>query len=214
MMACEFCAEFQGDGPSRFKSAYAGVASNRIVARSRRFVAVPTMGQMLEGSLLILPVAHEETCAAMGDDARAEMLALANEMVARCAALGSPIVFEHGATAATGGGCGIHHAHLHIVPLPRAVRPAELFPEGLSEVTDLAAAWRTLSGSPHYLLIGSGQGVLTRDLSVAPGNFPSQFFRRRIAECFALETHWDWRRYPPVEPSMVRVLAESALIAA
>lgn len=214
MIGCEFCAEFQTDGPSRFRLSYQGVASHRVMARSRRFVAVPTIGQMLEGSLLILPVEHEETCAAMDEDARAEMLALADEMVARCARLGSPIVFEHGATAVNGGGCGIHHAHLHIVPLPRAVAPAELFPEGTAEAAGLAAAWRTLRGSSHYLLIGDGQRMLTRDLIAMPGEFPSQFFRRRIAEFFALETPWDWRNYPSVEQSMVRVLTESLMDAA
>jgi hypothetical protein len=150
----------------------------------------------------------------MDDDARAEMLVLVAEMVARCAKLGSPIVFEHGATAVSGGGCGIHHAHLHIVPLPRAAGPAELFPEGTAETSDLAAAWRTLRGSSHYLLIGNGDQVLTRDLIAMPGEFPSQFFRRRIAEFFALETAWDWRSYPSVEQSMVRVLAESVTDAA
>ncbi|WP_112383719.1 HIT family protein [Sphingomonas carotinifaciens] len=208
MIACEFCAEFQTDGPSRFRSSYQGVAAHRVVARSDRFVAVPTIGQMLEGSFLIIPIEHKETCAGMDDDARAEMLGLADKMVARCSRLGRPVVFEHGATSVSGGGCGIHHAHLHIVPLPWGVTPAELFPESAAEVADLATAWRALRGSSHYLLIGDGRRVLTRDLTTLPGEFPSQFFRRRIAEFFALETSWDWRSYPSVEQSLVRVLAE------
>jgi diadenosine tetraphosphate (Ap4A) HIT family hydrolase len=209
MKACEFCAEFQSEGPSRFRSSYHSVASHRIVARSGRFVAVPTIGQMLEGSLLIIPIEHEETCAALGDDARAEMLGLADEMVARCSALGSPIVFEHGATSASGGGCGIHHAHLHVVPLPWTATPQELFPEAAAEVADLATAWRALRASSQYLLIGDGRRVLTRDLTILPGDFSSQFFRRRIAEFFSLEAPWDWRSYPLIEQAMVRVLAGS-----
>ncbi len=214
MIACEFCAEFQTEGPSRFRSSYQGLASHRVVARSRRFVAVPTIGQMLEGSLLIIPIEHEETCAAMEDDARAEMLGLADEMVERCSRQGSPIVFEHGATAVSGGGCGIHHAHLHIVPLPWAAKPSELFPEWKAEAADLGTAWRTLRRSSHYLLIGDGKRVLTRDLTAMPGEFPSQFFRRRIVEFFALEMPWDWRSYPSVEHSMVRILAERLVDAA
>ena len=214
MIACEFCAEFQTDGPSRFRSAYQSVARHRVVARSDRFVAVPTIGQMLEGSLLIIPIEHEETCAALDYDARAEMLGLADEMVGRCSRLGSPIVFEHGASTVSGGGCGIYHAHLHVVPLPRMATPQELFPEGTAEVADLSTAWRTLRGSSHYLLIGDGHRVLTRDLTTLPDEFPSQFFRRRIAEFFSLDAPWDWRSYPLVERSMVRVLAGSAADAA
>lgn len=214
MIPCEFCAEFQTDGPSRFRSAYEGIASHRVLARSAHFVAVPTIGQMLEGSVLVLPVKHHETCAALGDEARSEMLELVGEMVVRCSRMGSPVVFEHGATSASGGGCGIHHAHLHIVPLPHAIAPLELFPEAASEVADLATAWRTLSGSSHYLMIGDGTRVLTRDLTTRPGEFPSQFFRRRLADVLGLETDWDWRRYPLVESSMVRVLTGSLADAA
>ena len=214
MITCEFCAEFQTDGPSRFRSSYQGLASHRILARSDGFVAMPTIGQMLEGSVLILPVAHHETCAALDDVAHAEMLGLVDKMIARCSRLGSPVVFEHGATFGSAGGCGIHHAHLHLVPLPRAAALSELFPEAVDEAANLAAAWQTLRGSSHYLLIGDGSRVLTRDLTTRPGEFPSQFFRRRLAEVLTLGTPWDWRRYPAVEPSMLRVLTGSLADAA
>ncbi|MFT9206403.1 HIT family protein [Acetobacter orientalis] len=210
MINCEFCAEFQTDGPARFRSLYKNVAAHRIVARSARFVAVPTIGQMFEGSFLILPIEHVETCAIQTEDARAEMLSLTDEMITHCSAFGKPIVFEHGATSAEGGGCGIYHAHLHVVPIPTATAAAELFPEATEEVVDLAAAWRTLHGSPHYLLLGDGKSMRIRDLSTNPGVFPSQFFRRRLSEFFSLKTSWDWRSYPAVEQSMLRVLKRRA----
>ncbi|WP_175484734.1 HIT family protein [Palleronia marisminoris] len=188
---------------------YEGVASHRIIAKTDRFVVIPTLGQIFEGSLLILPTAHVETCAALDDGARAEMLGLVDNMVTRCAVWGSPIVFEHGATSAMGGGCGLHHAHLHVVPLPKRTRPELMFPEASATAKDLAEAWRALSGSNHYLLIGHSDGVRLRNLDIHPGTFQSQFFRRRIAEHFSLDRPWDWRSYKGIEPAVLKVLAES-----
>ena len=205
---CEFCAEFQTDGPARFRFMYRGVAASRIVASTAHFVAVPTLGQLFEGSLLILPTAHVETCAGLENHARSEMLGLLDEILIRCAAFGSPIFFEHGATAANDGGCGLYHAHLHVVPLPAKVGPDLLFPEASNVDTDLEVAWAALTETDNYLLIGDKESVRFRDLQVDPGRFPSQFFRRRLAEHFELDRPWDWRSYSQVEPALIRTLAQ------
>lgn len=209
METCEFCAELQTDGPARFRSMYNGLTSHRIIARTNRFVAVPTLGQLFEGSVLVLPIAHVETCGALGDSEREEMLELVERMVISAGAMGSPVVFEHGATSANGGGCGIHHAHLHVVPLPTRTPANLLFPEATEACAGLREAWHALRGSTHYLLLGSADGVRFRDLQEHPGVFPSQFFRRRLAEWFALLQPWDWRTYTRVEPAVLRALAGS-----
>lgn len=214
MDACEFCAEFQADGPARFRSMYNGFTNHRIIARTDRFVAVPTLGQLFEGSVLVLPIAHVETCAALDDSEREEMLGLVNHMVARARANGSPVVFEHGATSANGGSCGIHHAHLHVVPLPERTPTDLLFPEASEVCASLQDAWRLLEKSSHYLLLGDVSGVRVRDLVASPGHFPSQFFRRRVAERFSLSQPWDWRSYTQVEPAILRVLAAGVADAA
>lgn len=207
MLNCEFCQEFGTGEPNRFSEIYRGVTNSRIVARTRRFVAIPTLGQLFEGSLLVLPVAHLETCGQLDSDARSEMLSLADDMLVRTAAFGYPIYFEHGATAASAGGCGIHHAHLHIVPLPRKEATAALFPEATMGLEDLASAWSALERSDHYLLLGDGDRTLVHNIQADVGRFPSQFFRRRLVETFRLAVPWDWRAYGYVEPALVRTLA-------
>jgi diadenosine tetraphosphate (Ap4A) HIT family hydrolase len=209
MNACEFCAEFQADEPARFRSMYNGLASHRIVARTERFVAVPTLGQLFEGSVLVLPITHVETCAALDNDEREEMLGLIESMISRARSNGNPVVFEHGATSANGGGCGIYHAHLHVVPLPEKTSADLLFPEASEVCANLRQAWRALQGSTHYLLLGDADCVRSRDLDERPGVFASQFFRRRIAERFSLSQPWDWRSYTQVEPALLRMLADS-----
>lgn len=211
MPICEFCQEFGTGGPARFSEIYRGVAASRVVARTSRFVAIPTLGQLFEGSLLVLPIAHIETCSGLDADARSEMLGLIGDMLVRVATFGHPVYFEHGATEASAGGCGIHHAHLHIVPLPREAAPHALFPEAEQRFERLAAAWIALQGVDHYLLFGDTNETRVHDLRTEPNRFPSQFFRRRLVEHFELNAPWDWRAYDHVEPALVRTLAGAAL---
>lgn len=202
---CEFCREFAGRS-QRYKRLYDGLAPTRIIARTDRFVALPTLGQLFTGSLLLLPVDHIETCALLSGDARRELEDLTVEVTSRAREFGEPVLFEHGATEPTGGGCGIYHAHLHIVPLPELTSAKTLFPEHQTRTTGLRAAWEALQGTGEYLLMSSAGETLYSDLSDLSGHYPSQFFRRRIAEHFRLQAPWDWRAYTDVEPALLRTL--------
>ena len=53
MNDCEFCDELKG-APSRFRAIYAPEHASRIVATSQHFVAMPTLGQLFPGSLLVV----------------------------------------------------------------------------------------------------------------------------------------------------------------
>ena len=208
MIGCEFCTEFQTDDKqARFRQLYQEIVSSRIVLQTEHFVAVPTIGQLFEGSLLILPKEHIETCASLNVDVREEMFDLLNEAMVRCKPFGIPIFFEHGATSATGGSCGIYHAHLHVIPLPKEVDIKLLFPESVCSKANLLETLKALSESRHYLLFGNEDMVLSRDLEASPGNFPSQFFRRRLTDYFCLDKSWDWRMYSHVEPALIKTLA-------
>lgn len=208
MSGCEFCDEFGTAASNRFRDLYRGIVSSRIVARTDNFVVIPTLGQLLQGSLLVLPVSHVETCAALDRIAREELSALVREVSRRVSMTGEPLVFEHGAHAETGGSCGIYHAHLHVVPLPRPEVATSLFPEHGATAPDLDVAWEALAGSRHYLLLATGSEVLYRDVGEELGRFPSQFFRRRIAERFDLPGPWNWRSYDHVEPALLRTLTD------
>lgn len=205
MHHCEFCQEFAGIAP-RFEKLYGQLTQARIIARTKRFVALPTLGQLFTGSLLLLPIDHVETCALLGDDARQELDELVSEMTLRVRKFGEPIIFEHGATEPSGGGCGIYHAHLHIVPLPKTTCATELFPEHQAQAKDLRNAWELLQGVHEYLLMSAGGQTLYSNLSAQADRYPSQFFRRRITEHFGLEAPWDWRAYTDVEQAVLRTL--------
>lgn len=205
MQDCEFCAELS-ERSQRFKKVYGALASNRIVARTDRFVAIPTLGQLFAGSILLLPIDHVETCANLAPDARKELGELAEQMVAKVRQFGEPIQFEHGSTENRNGACGIYHAHLHIVPLPEMTLASTIFPEYSSSAADIQGAWECLQDSQEYLLVAAAGQTVYRDLSDSPKMFPSQFFRRRIVEHFRLGAPWDWRQYTEIEPALLRTL--------
>lgn len=205
MKHCEFCQEFEGNSV-RFGNLYGHVASSRIIARTDRFVALPTLGQLFAGSLLVLPLDHVEACAFLQADARDELAELTAKLTQRVREFGEPVVFEHGSTELAGGSCGIYHAHLHIVPLPQRTEAAALFPEYKCQVQDVQDAWANLQEAQEYLLMSSAGQTLYSDLSEQAGVYPSQFFRRRIVEYFGLDVPWDWRAFNGVEAAMLKTL--------
>jgi diadenosine tetraphosphate (Ap4A) HIT family hydrolase len=206
MHQCEFCQEFAGHS-ARFEQLYGRLVSTRVIARTDRFVALPTLGQLFTGSLLILPVDHVEMCSSLSAGAREELGELVAEVTLQVREFGEPVIFEHGAIEPSGGGCGIYHAHLHIVPVPEPTLATDLFPEHHTQARNLQEAWDLLQNTHEYLLMSAAGQTLYSDLTGHLGVYPSQFFRRRIVEHFGLEAPWDWRAYVDVEVALLRTLS-------
>lgn len=193
MKDCEFCQELQALPGNRFQEIYRDIVDSRIVAQTSHFVAMPTIGQIFPGTTLILPRKHEETCAGLSVALRQELLALTFKVMATVTHFGEPTFFEHGATKCTGGGCGIYHAHLHVVPLPERTHPKALFPQHVGSATNLGSALSALHACDHYLLIGNDEGVVFADVRELPFIPASQYFRRQLVEQFGVWKSWDWR---------------------
>jgi len=211
MTECEFCEEISSRSVSRFEQIYDGVTSSRIVARTERFVVLPTIGQLTAGSLLVLPTRHIETCAQLSPDERMEMMELIGDMMKQTERFGDPICFEHGATKVSGASCGIYHAHMHIVPLPWKVQPSRLFPEHQEVSENLEASLSMLGSAKQYLLLSDGIENLSLELEASDRTHPSQFFRKRIVDTFNLERNWDWRTYKGVEPDLLKTVDRFSL---
>lgn len=58
MTSCTFCDEFQGGVRNDFYNLYGGSPRQRVIFETARFVVVPSIGQLVEGYLLILPKKH------------------------------------------------------------------------------------------------------------------------------------------------------------
>src|SRR5947209_1857145 len=94
---CDFCNELSGVAENTFDRIYEGRPESRVLFRSNHFAAIPSLGQIVEGYLLVLPVKHLN---ALGDLAGL----LLEEFVAICECVVKTIkdqydpyvLFEHG----------------------------------------------------------------------------------------------------------------------
>lgn len=202
---CEFCVELSGQ-QSRFAKIYGGHA-NRKIATFGKLVALPTIGQLFKGSLLLMPTYHVESFAAGMDEFQKDLLTAIEQLTARLRVFGSVICFEHGAKRQTGAGCGIYHAHFHLVPVPQPIG-ASLFTTNYSFFpSDLISGLRQLRQSANYFIVQDSDGkVACLDETDAQGILTSQFARRALAANFHLGNHWDWREYQEPEPWLAETM--------
>lgn len=193
MHDCCFCAELDGSATD-FHHLYPDL-SGRIVLETDRFLALPSLGQLAPGHMLLVPRAHVTSFGELDARARreaSELYAVLRHELGRH--FSRPVAFEHGSPrGAKTGGCGITHAHVHFVPLGER-RCATPDPAG--------AGWHE-AGSLTWLdeaaeLADTGLGYLmwhgpeASPLLDVASDVPSQHLRRHVA---ALLGHgrWDWR---------------------
>jgi diadenosine tetraphosphate (Ap4A) HIT family hydrolase len=175
-----------------FVANYAGEVPSRIIFKQDNFCVIPSLGQLVPGYLLLVPTRHYR---AFGDMPVEELLsaeALKTSVAERMRSLyGNVVFFEHGVRTPDSGGCGISHAHLHLVPFPQEKEPiGELineFPfERLSSLVDLACA-RPDHSYLYYESVDGSKYVFY------PPFIPSQYMRRVLADAIGNKA-WDWRQ--------------------
>jgi diadenosine tetraphosphate (Ap4A) HIT family hydrolase len=189
---CCFCEELRTGWSADLSARYGDAAVDRAVWQSADFAAVPSLGQLAYGHMLVLPRAHTNSFAQAADpDRRRDALASVVDVLE--ATFGPCVSFEHGTDdGATTGGCGIVHAHVHLVPVYGASPRALPVAPGLRWRASDRDHWHESGLGRHgrgYLFvqlpscrafIGDAQGV------------PSQFLRRWAAE-WLQNDQWDWR---------------------
>lgn len=202
--ACEFCRELAPAPDAGADTNLRTPLGARIVLDRHGFVVVPSLGQIVDGSLMLVRKQHVERFA----DMRAAELDAAAAIVQllRSRSAHPLILFEHGAKTSTGGSCGIYHAHAHLVPL--SINPHALVSQlahGIPQSASLRLQedWLRLKPSDEYVLLDNGATRWCLEVNAANrSEFPSQFFRRRLASFF-VGVPWDWRGYPQSEPAVV-----------
>ena len=189
---CDFCNEFAGRPANAFGRIYGGDPESRVLFRSEHFAVIPSLGQIVEGYLLVLPRRHYK---ALGDlervdfDELSTVSVLVGEVLAK--EYGPCVFFEHGTRAEGVGGCGIYHAHLHAVPVDAALNPIGILKERYpyEEITDLGEINRRSEGLDCYLFY---QDLDAKRYLFNTGPLPSQYLRKLLAD-MAGEEVWNWR---------------------
>jgi ATP adenylyltransferase len=171
---------------------------NQPLLESQHFVVIPSLGALVEGWLLIVPKEHVLSVAKLSEARVEEMADVKHdvcEMVGR--QYGSVRVFEHGpATPCSQTGCGVDHAHVHVVPLDVDLgNLAERFlPQGVTFQAGTMHDCRSAAARGFdYLFLEQPTGP---SLVAVHDHFGSQVFRKAIAEACGTPGAYNWRDHP------------------
>jgi diadenosine tetraphosphate (Ap4A) HIT family hydrolase len=195
---CEFCIM---NTTCKFCDKFAVVRSARnawdqVLFESPNFVVVPTVGSIVPGWLLILPRKHFLCVGAMGDAMIQEMLDLRRRAAASLRVEFGPVTFfEHGpAEPGTSVGCGVDHAHLHLVAtrinLVEGAQQVLQEPLTWASVGGLEATATSFARKTSYLYVELANGKAW----IGTGNrIGSQAFRKVIAAASGRTEAFDWK---------------------
>lgn len=208
--SCVFCRELTGAGETNFGRHYPELSS-RIVGTTKNLQAFPCIGQLKEGHFLVVTKAHVPTFreAVFANPAIWEEF---NELVREVhklldLQLDNSLFFEHGAKCEEQGGCGIYHAHIHIVPEASHVNLRKYFPSFVQNNSSLITeAYSNLSKDQAYVMYGSSVHEFCSHPISEP--LPSQTLRKLVASELDVST-WDWRQVGR-EKSMLNILNKAA----
>lgn len=171
------------------------------IAESESFVVLPSLGSLVEGWLLLVPKDHYICMGALPDALLQELVAVKSEMAAQIESqYGSLCAFEHGpGEVQRAVGCGVDHAHLHLVPIDFSLLEAAR-PFLPADATWSAAS---LNDCRHEYLKGLdylyfeqplGSGYISVHRS-----FGSQVFRKAISMKLGVPEQYSWREHPQLE---------------
>lgn len=191
---CSFCAKIASGQADQEACPW-----DRVLFQSPNFVVLPTVGAIVEGWLLLVPKKHYLCMAALGNDLLSELNKLreyVSLVLQDC--YGSIAVFEHGpARPKQAVGCGVDHAHLHMLPtncnLIDGIR--EVFPDSLQwrSVKGIQDAAAFYTAELPYLYV---EQPLNEAYLASHPNLPSQLFRRVLAAYTGRPERYDWRTFP------------------
>lgn len=182
-------------------------AHDHPVIQTEHFVALPTLGSMVTGWLLVVPRRKMDNLSFLDATERQALKSIVATLAGVVRAKESEVyLFEHGGHAGSTIACGVDQAHLHLVPLS-----FDLVAKAL-EASDVQ--WTTLHGGE----IPWGSNDPSEYLSVCRAGdawhlgrpcFPtSQWFRKLIAAELGIPERWDYRQYPhhPIMASTLDLL--------
>lgn len=172
-------------------------AWNEPLFESPNFIVVPSLGALVEGWLLLVPKKHFICMGALPDKVAVEMQEMKSFLYSVLQKFyGQVCAFEHGPSRPSGNvGCGVDHAHLHIVPvsfdLASAVTP--FLPKDV--------LWSEASQQECRAAFDRGEDYLYLEQPIGAGRiathqgFGSQLFRRAIAMEVGIPDQFNWREY-------------------
>lgn len=173
---------------------------NQVLWHGEYSVVIPTLGMIVPNWFLIVPAVHTFNFAQQPFAARAELPSLVASICETVAGQDEELlIFEHGAThAGSSVGCGLDHAHLHVVVASAAFvgtvwaamlnelqsEPREASLDGLYDAIEPDCS--------YYAAWHQGRRIVDQPA----GTEVSQRFRRIIAAAADMPECWNYRKFP------------------
>ena len=162
-----------------------------IIFERDEFVAVPAIGSLVPGYILVVYKKHIYSMAQLPNTKIEILLEFCNYISLVMEKLWGPsVVFEHGAcsTSEDAGSC-ISHAHWHIVPTNYDLRPRYIRFTRISSFEIFASQNK---GQKPYLFLKDHYGNhISEDASKE-----KQVFRKVLSKKVNKEFEWDWANFP------------------
>ncbi len=172
---------------------------DQVLFQSKNFVALPTLGAIVEGWILIVPKKHQLCMGALNKELFSELDMFRKKVYDVLSACYGPIViFEHGpSNPEQQVGCGVDYAHLHMLPFKYNLirKHDEIFSNyfkwnPINGMKDTSKFYK--KGLPYlYVEQPLGNAFITTH-----PNIPSQLFRRVVASSIGHPERYDWKTYP------------------
>jgi hypothetical protein len=168
---------------------------------------MPSLGSIVEGWMLIVPRIHFVSMGALPPELSEEMESLKSRVTQYLTSIyGDLCAFEHGpGRIGRQVGCGVDHAHLHVVPVAFDLITAStpyLPPYVQWRDADLADCSAAFEHGQDYLYV---EQPLGRGRIAVHDEFGSQVFRKAIAAQAGFPDQYNWRDYPNFE-NMARTI--------
>ena len=191
MDICRFCHIADGHG---------GGEENAFFMSTDEYFAMPSIGSLVEGWALVCPKRHAVSSSKVADsNGFWNFVYSVGEKVQE--EYGSVVVFEHGAIAEGSlTGCGVDHAHVHIVPIEK-----KKFRYGVDEeISD----WETVRLSEMAAVVRGREYLMHATLDSIKSGYcmvhflgepRSQFFRKIIARALGVPDKFDYKKFRYLE---------------
>ena len=199
---CQLCAQVAGHADVDLVHQLLGGAYRRpVLIETDRFVAMPSVGALAPGHLLLSPKRHVRSLAALSANEIDEAVEMLERLARRLEiSFGGPVqLFEHGnATCGSTVACSVEHAHLHVLPAVPDLWPAPPLPLQWTRLPGLTGlAERT--GGREYVSLRAADGIWRAAVCPSTVHVPSQLLRRHAATLLGRPHEWNWRTHPAIE---------------
>ena len=167
-----------------------------MVFESENFVAMPTRGAIIEGWMLVVPKKHYLCMGALGKLQIKELVRFKTLLVSTLQdCYGRMTIFEHGpAKPNLSVGCGVDHAHLHLVPISFNLieKSEEALPENFRwhQINNMAQLRDYYIEQKSYLYVEQSVGKMYAGTHLDLGG---QLFRKIIASEIGKADKYDWK---------------------